>query len=82
MGELLGTAAWAGKIYSGGWVDGGGHTFASVEPATRWQLADVGSAAPDDVRRAVQRCAAILGDTLRPSSDGATSSPAEASGEP
>ena len=28
MGELLGAAAWAGKIYSGGWVDGGGHTFA------------------------------------------------------
>jgi hypothetical protein len=23
MGELLGAAAWAGKIYSGGWVDGG-----------------------------------------------------------
>jgi benzaldehyde dehydrogenase (NAD) len=55
MGELLGAAAWAGKIYSGGWVDGGGHTFASVEPATGRQLADVGSAAPDDVRRAVQR---------------------------
>ena len=38
MGELLGAAAWAGKIYSGGWVDGGGHTFASVEPATGRQL--------------------------------------------
>ena len=24
MGELLGAAEWAGKIYSGGWVDGGG----------------------------------------------------------
>jgi hypothetical protein len=84
MGELLAAAAWAGKIYSGGWVDGGGHAFASVEPATGRQLADVGSAAPNDVRRAVQRCAAILGgDTLRPSSDGATSSPAaETSGEP
>jgi benzaldehyde dehydrogenase (NAD) len=55
MGELLAAAAWAGKIYSGGWVDGGGQTFASVEPATGQQLADVGSAAPDDVRRAVQR---------------------------
>ncbi len=49
MGELLGAAAWAGKIYSGGWVDGGGRTFASVEPATGRQLADVGSTAPDDV---------------------------------
>ena len=38
MGELLGAAAWAGKIYSGGWVDGGGQTFASVEPATGRQL--------------------------------------------
>ncbi len=38
MGELLAAAAWAGKIYSGGWVDGGGHTFASVEPATDRQL--------------------------------------------
>ena len=55
MGELLAAAAWAGKIYSGGWVDGGGHTFASVEPATGRQLAEVGSASTDDVRRAVQR---------------------------
>ena len=55
MGQLLGAAAWAGKIYSGGWVDGGGRTFASIEPATGRQLADVGSAAPDDVRRAVER---------------------------
>lgn len=51
MGELLGAAAWAGKIYSGGWVDGSGHTFASVEPATGRQLDDVGSAAPDDVQQ-------------------------------
>jgi acyl-CoA reductase-like NAD-dependent aldehyde dehydrogenase len=55
MGELLGAAAWAGKIYSRGWVEARGPTFASVEPATGRQLADVGSAAPDDVRRAVQR---------------------------
>jgi hypothetical protein len=33
----------------------GGHTFASVEPATGQQLADVGSASTDDLRRAVQR---------------------------
>jgi GNAT superfamily N-acetyltransferase len=39
----------------GGWVDEGGHTFAAVEPATGRQLAEVGSAAMDDVRRAVQR---------------------------
>ena len=44
-----------GQIYSSGWVDGGGQTFASVEPATGRQLADVGAAARDDVRRAVPR---------------------------
>jgi benzaldehyde dehydrogenase (NAD) len=55
MGELLGAAAWAGKIYSGGWVDGGGDSFASIEPATGQQLADVGSATAEDVHRAVQR---------------------------
>jgi len=56
MAQLLGAAAeWAGKIYSGGWVDGGGPTYAAAEPATGRQLAKVGSAAPDDVRRAVQR---------------------------
>jgi hypothetical protein len=51
MGELLGTAAWAGKIYSGGWVDGGGHTFASVEPATGQQLAGRSAMRSDPGRR-------------------------------
>ena len=55
MAELLRISEWAGKIYSGGWIDGGGETFASVEPATGRQLGKVGSAAPDDVHRAVQR---------------------------
>lgn len=55
MRELLDVAEWGGKIYSGGWVDGGGHTFKSVEPATGRQLAEVGSASTDDVRGAVQR---------------------------
>jgi hypothetical protein len=27
MGKLLDAAQWAGKIYSGGWVDGGGQTL-------------------------------------------------------
>jgi benzaldehyde dehydrogenase (NAD) len=57
MGTLLDAAGWAGKIYSGGWVDGGGHTFASVEPATERQLAEVGAAGPEDVRQAVERAA-------------------------
>jgi benzaldehyde dehydrogenase (NAD) len=54
MGTLLDAAGWAGKIYSGGWVDGD-HRYASTEPATGRQLADVGAAAPEDVRRAVER---------------------------
>jgi benzaldehyde dehydrogenase (NAD) len=55
MAELLGTDEWPGRIYSGGWVYGSGRTFKSVEPATGRQLAEVGSASTDDVRRAVQR---------------------------
>jgi hypothetical protein len=47
VGELLGAAEWACKIYSGGWVDAGGRTFASVEPATGRPLAEIGSAAID-----------------------------------
>jgi benzaldehyde dehydrogenase (NAD) len=53
--KLLDAAEWAGKIYSGRWVGGSGHTFKSVEPATGRQLAEVGAASTDDVRRAVQR---------------------------
>jgi benzaldehyde dehydrogenase (NAD) len=54
MTELLGSAVWAGKIYSGGWVDGSGGSYASVAPATGERLGDVGAAGPGDVRRAVQ----------------------------
>jgi benzaldehyde dehydrogenase (NAD) len=59
--ELLGPGVWAGRIYSGGWVDGAGGSYASVEPATRQRLADVGAAGVGDVRRAVQ----IAGDAHR-----------------
>ena len=38
MAQLLGAAEWAGKIYSGGWVDGGGASYAAVEPATGRRL--------------------------------------------
>ncbi|HET6534295.1 MAG TPA: aldehyde dehydrogenase family protein, partial [Actinoplanes sp.] len=51
---LLGSAEWAGKIYSGGWVAGSGGMYASVAPATGERLGDVGAAGPGDVRRAVQ----------------------------
>jgi benzaldehyde dehydrogenase (NAD) len=55
VGKLLGGAEWTGKIYSGGWIDGGGQTLFSVEPATGKRLANVGSASAADVKRAVQR---------------------------
>jgi benzaldehyde dehydrogenase (NAD) len=53
--QLLGDRYWQGKIFSGGWVDGRGDAYASVEPATMQQLAEVGAATPADVGRAVQR---------------------------
>ena len=31
---LMDGAVWRGKIYSGGWVDGGGGDAAVIEPAT------------------------------------------------
>ena len=54
MAELLGAGAWAVKIYSGEWIDGGGGTYAAVEPATGQCLANVGAADLGDVRRAVR----------------------------
>jgi benzaldehyde dehydrogenase (NAD) len=59
VANLLPAADWAGKIYSGGWVEGGGRRFAVVEPATGMRLADVGSANSDDVRRAVHRASDV-----------------------
>jgi benzaldehyde dehydrogenase (NAD) len=53
--QLLGDRKWQRKIFSGGWIDGGGDTYASVEPATMQQLGEVGAATAADVGRAVQR---------------------------
>jgi benzaldehyde dehydrogenase (NAD) len=52
--ELLGAVDWFGRIFSGGWVEGGGGTYPSVEPATGQILAQVGAASADDVNRAVR----------------------------
>ena len=52
--ELLGTVDWSGRIFSGGWVEGGGDTYPAVEPATGRTLARVGAASPSDVDRAVE----------------------------
>ena len=51
--ELLGTVDWSGRIFSGGWIEGGGQTYPAVEPATGQILGQVGAASPADVDRAV-----------------------------
>ena len=51
--ELLGTVDWSGRIFSGGWVEGGGQTYSAVEPATGRTLGQVGAASAADVDRAV-----------------------------
>jgi len=43
---LLDDRVWAGKIFSGTWVDGSGDAYAAVEPATGAELAQVGGAVP------------------------------------
>src|SRR5579863_262503 len=55
---LMDEAVWRGKIYSGGWVDGGGGDAPVTEPATGAELGRTGIATPDDVARAAQLAAA------------------------
>ncbi|MCO7191463.1 aldehyde dehydrogenase family protein [Pseudonocardia sp. McavD-2-B] len=50
--SFLDAARWQGRIYSGGWVEGGAGTYPSVEPATGATLAEVGAASAADVRTA------------------------------
>ena len=50
---LLDEAVWRGKIYSGGWGDGGGGDAAVLEPATGAELGRTGIVNPADVARAV-----------------------------
>ena len=50
---LLDGVAWEGKVLKGGaWVDGGGGTYAVVEPATGDELGTMGQADADDVAAA------------------------------
>ncbi|WP_371663444.1 aldehyde dehydrogenase family protein [Streptomyces sp. NBC_00280] len=46
---------WQGRIFSGGWVDGSGEPYDSVEPATGKSLGRVGAATPADLDRAVSQ---------------------------
>jgi benzaldehyde dehydrogenase (NAD) len=55
---LMDEAVWRGKIYSGGWVDGGGGDASVTEPATGAELGRTGIATPADVARAAQLAAA------------------------
>ena len=51
---LLDTVDWPGRIFSGGWVRGGGQTYPTLEPATGRTLGQVGAASVADVDRAVE----------------------------
>src|SRR5271155_5624491 len=51
---LMDEAVWRGKIYSGGWVDGGGGDASVIEPATGQELGRPGFGTPQDVSRAAQ----------------------------
>ncbi len=44
---------WVGKLYSGGWTDGGGETLEVLDKATGESLAEVTVASADDISRAV-----------------------------
>lgn len=52
MTALLDDPRWHGRVFSDGWVPGGGGEIDSVEPATGATLGRVGAATADDVHRA------------------------------
>ena len=55
---LLDGVAWEGKVFKGGaWTDGGGGTYAVVEPATGSELGTMGQADADDVAEAAASAA-------------------------
>ncbi len=56
--RLLDHQHWAGKLYSGGWNDGGGDTLAVLDKATGESLGEVVVATAHDVTRAVEIAAA------------------------
>jgi benzaldehyde dehydrogenase (NAD) len=59
---LMDEALWRGKIYSGGWVDGGGGDAPVTEPATGAELGRAGIAAPADVAFTDTRWVTIRSD--------------------
>jgi benzaldehyde dehydrogenase (NAD) len=55
---LMDDGAWQGKIFSGGWIAGGGGDAAVIEPATGDEIGRTGIATPADVSDAAKRAAA------------------------
>jgi benzaldehyde dehydrogenase (NAD) len=55
---LMDDGAWQGKIFSGGWIAGGGGDAAVIEPATGAEIGRTGIATPADVSEAAKRAAA------------------------
>ena len=69
--ERLLDERWTGKLYSGGWNEGGGESLAVLDKATGESLAEVSVATEDDVARAVAIAAeaqAEVAQTPTPSS--------------
>jgi benzaldehyde dehydrogenase (NAD) len=54
---FLDEAVWRGKVFSGGWVNGGGGDAAVVEPATGAELGRTGIGGPADITRAARQAA-------------------------
>jgi hypothetical protein len=52
---LLDSREWSERIFSGGWIEGAGESYDSIEPATGDTLSRVGAATPDDLAPAVER---------------------------
>ncbi len=55
--SLLDAKQWTGKIFVNDWVAGSGGEYTVREPATGGDLGALGTATPDDVRRAAARAA-------------------------
>jgi benzaldehyde dehydrogenase (NAD) len=56
--QLLSQDQWEGKLFSGGWTDGGGEPLTVTEKATGESLGEVAQASPADVAAAARAAAA------------------------
>jgi benzaldehyde dehydrogenase (NAD) len=65
MTGILDPQLWAGKLFSGGWCDGGAGTIAVVEPATGIALGEVAAASLNDFRAAAARAKSAQAEWAR-----------------